>query len=204
MTNTVLVIISGPSGVGKSEIAKRLLNCQELNIKQRIGFTTRSPRQGEVEGQEYYFVSKEEFLKRLNNKEISNYFEYNNNYYWGSPISLENDLLTKNILQIITIESFKKAKKVWGDKIVSFWLQPSHIDKLLSNLRKRGDKGDKEEDIEKRLAIAETEMSSANKEEYDHVFTVNDNLDELAEIIKKEVIFKLQELQTQVIINPRH
>ena len=95
------------------------------------------------------------------------------------------------------MEGFQKIKKVWEGKIISFWLQPPHLNKLLSNLRKRGDK---EEEIKKRLAIAETEMPFAK--EYDHIFTVNDNLDQVAEEIKTKILSSIeqqqQELQTQI------
>lgn len=179
MVNNVLIIVSGPSGVGKSEIVKRLLNYQELNSQYLIGFTTRPPRQGEIDGQDYYFISKEEFLKGIADNQFLNYIEYNNNYY-GTPLdNFKKGLLTKNIIQVVTVEAFQKIKEAWTGKIVSFWLQPPHRDKLLSNLRKRGDK---EGEIEKRLAIAETEMPFAI--EYDYFFIVNDNLDQVAEEIK--------------------
>jgi guanylate kinase len=101
-----LVIISGPSGVGKSEVVKRLSNYPELNSQQLIYATTRSPRNGEIEGQDYYFVSRKEFLERVANNQFLNYVEYNNNYY-GVPLnSLKEDLLTKNILHIVNVEGF--------------------------------------------------------------------------------------------------
>lgn len=198
-----LVIISGPSGVGKTEVAKRLLNYQELDIQTLTGFTTRLPRQGEIEGQEYYFVSREEFLKKIADNQFLEYAEYNGNYYGNSLSSLKKVLLTKNILLIVEVKGFQKIKTTWSEnKITSFWLQPPNRDKLLSNLRKRGDK---EEDIEKRLAIAETEMPFAK--EYDHIFTVNDNLDQVAEEIKSIVFSSIeqqqQEFQSKIEVPPK-
>jgi len=121
MVNNVLVFISGPSGVGKSEVVKRLLNCQELNIQQLTDFTTRPPRQGEIDGQDHHFVSQEEFLKGIADNQFLNYVEYNNNYY-GTPLnSFKKGLLTKNILQIVTVETFQKLKATWSEsKIISF------------------------------------------------------------------------------------
>lgn len=187
MVENILVIISGPSGVGKSEIAKRLLNYQDLNIQELTGFTTRPPRPREVDGKDYYFISKEEFSEKIADNQFLYYVEYNNNYY-GNPVnSFKEGLLTKNILQIATVEAHQKLKAGWTDsKIVSFWLQPPSRDKLLSNLRKRGDK---EEEIAKRLAIAETEIPFAI--EYDHFFIVNDNLDQVAEEIKIRIFDSL-------------
>ena len=194
-----LVTISGPSGVGKSEIAKRLLNYPDLNIQDLVGFTTRLPREGEIDGQEYYFISKEEFLKRVADNQFLEHAEYNNNYY-GTPLnSLKEGLLTKNILQIVDIQGFRKIKKVWEDKNISFWLQPPNRDKLLSNLQKRGDK---EEDIEKRLAIAEKEVPLVG--EYDYTFTVNDNLDQVAEQVKEKILSSAeQQFQTKIEVPPK-
>jgi guanylate kinase len=121
MVNNVLVIISGSSGVGKSETAKRLLNYQDLNIKELIGFTTRPPRPGEVEGKDYYFISKEEFLKKVANNQVFAHAEYNDNHY-GTPLNgVKKGLLTKNILQVATVEVFQKLKATWSEsKIISF------------------------------------------------------------------------------------
>ena len=76
--NNLLVVISGVSGVGKSEIIKRLLNYAELNSQKLITTTTRSPRAGEIDGQDYYFVSKAEFWKGITNNCFLEYMEYNN------------------------------------------------------------------------------------------------------------------------------
>ncbi|CAG8435234.1 5943_t:CDS:2 [Ambispora gerdemannii] len=158
----VLIIISGPSGVGKSEIAKRLSTYRELNSQQLIYSTTRPPRRGEMDGQDYYFVSREEFRKRVVNNQFLNYVKYNNNYY-GIPLnSLKKELLTKNVLQIANVEGFRKMKEV-------------------------------EEEIKKRLIIDGRETPFIK--EYDHIFTVNDNLDQVAEKIKKKILFSIEQEQ---------
>jgi len=89
-----LVIISGVSGVGKNEVTKRLLTYSELN-SQKLVTTTRLPRRGEINGQDHYFVSKEEFLKSIANNQFLECVEYNNNYYGISVGSLEKSLLNK-------------------------------------------------------------------------------------------------------------
>ena len=145
-----------------------------------------------------FFVSRKEFLKRVANNQFLNYVEYNNNYY-GVPLnSLKEDLLTKNILYIVNVEGFWKMKETWEGKIISFWLQPPHRDKLISNLRKRGDK---EEEIAKRLVLDEKETLFAK--EYDYIFTINDNLDQVAKEIKKEIFFSIEQEQYKINSNSK-
>ncbi|CAJ0746953.1 20986_t:CDS:2 [Entrophospora sp. SA101] len=158
--SNLLVIISGVSGVGKSEVMKRLLTYSELNSQKLITTTTRSPRSGEKDGQDYYFISREEFREGIVNNQFLEHVEYNNNYYGTS------------------LNSLKKA-----GKIISFWLQPPNRAKLLANLRKRGER---EAEIKKRLTIAESEIPFA--QEYDFILTVNDNLDQVAAEIKKKIL----------------
>ena len=110
--SNLLIIISGVSGVGKSEVMKRLLTYPELNIQKLITTTTRPPRTGEINGQDYYFVSREEFLKSIKNNQFLEHIEYNNNYYGTSLNSLEKSLLTKNILLIIDVRGFQKIKQI--------------------------------------------------------------------------------------------
>jgi len=181
--DAALIIISGVSGVGKSEVMKRLLTDPELNSLKLITTTTRSPRAGERDGHDYYFVSREEFRKGIVNNQFLEHVEYNNNYYGTSLNSLKKGLLSKNILLIVDVRGFQKIKTLWTGKITSFWLQPPNRAKLLANLRKRGEK---EAEIKKRLTIAESEIPFA--EEYDFILTVNDNLDQVAAEIKKKIL----------------
>ena|SRR5437868_15534582 len=110
--SNLLVIISGVSGVGKNEVMKRLLTYPELNGQKLITTTTRSPRVGEIDGQDYYFVSREEFIKGVANNQFLEYIEYNNNYYGTSLNSLKKGLLTKNIFLIVDGRGFQKIKKI--------------------------------------------------------------------------------------------
>ena len=181
--DTALIIISGVSGVGKSEVMKILLTYPELNSQRLITTTTRLPRVGEINGQDYYFVSQKEFIEGITNNQFLEYVEYNDNYYGTSLNSLEKSLLRKNVLLIVDVRGFQKIKEKRVGKVISFWLQPPNRDKLISNLQKRGEK---EVEIKKRLAIAERETPFAK--EYDYIITVNDSLEEVAAEIKKKVL----------------
>lgn len=108
--SNLLVIISGVSGVGKSEVMKRLLTYPELNSQKLITTTTRLPRVGEIDSQDYYFISREEFQKGIANNQFLEYVEYNNNYYGTSLNSLKKGLLSKNIILIVDVRGFQKIK----------------------------------------------------------------------------------------------
>lgn len=116
----MLVIISGVSGVGKSEVMKRLLTYPELNSQRLITTTTRPPRVGEINNQDYYFVSRKEFIEGIINNQFLEYVEYNNNYYGTSLNNLAKTLLRKNVLLIVDVRGFQKIKEKSIGKIISF------------------------------------------------------------------------------------
>jgi guanylate kinase len=91
---------------------KRLLTHPELNSQKLITTTTRSPRLGEINGQDYYFVSREEFRKGIANNQFLEYVEYNDNYYGTSLNSLKENLLEKNILLTVDVRGFQKLKEI--------------------------------------------------------------------------------------------
>jgi len=118
--DTALIIISGVSGVGKSEVMKILLTYPELNSQRLITTTTRLPRVGEINGQDYYFVSQKEFIEGITNNQFLEYVEYNDNYYGTSLNSLEKSLLRKNVLLIVDVRGFQKIKEKRVGKVISF------------------------------------------------------------------------------------
>ncbi|CAG8581104.1 5074_t:CDS:2 [Ambispora gerdemannii] len=134
--DAALIIISGVSGVGKSEVMKRLLTYPELNSQRLITTTTRLPRVGEINGQDYYFVSRKEFIEGIINNQFLEYVEYNDNYYGTSLNSLKKSLLRKNVLLIVDVRGFQKIKEK------------------------------REVEIKKRLAIAERETPFAKEYDY--------------------------------------
>lgn len=165
------IIISGPSGVGKGTICNVLLN--ELNAWYSVSMTTRAMREGEVDGVNYYFVTKEEFKKRIAEGKLLEYNIYNDNYY-GTP---KDKVLEKmedgiNVFSEIDVNGAKKIKEIFPDALL-IYIAPPSIDELRERLIGRGTED--LETINNRLKIAEEELKQVDF--YDYV-VINDNLDE--------------------------
>lgn len=169
--NNPLVILSGPSGAGKSTLCKKLFEKID-NYYFSISTTTRSPRDGEKDGKDYYFTTKEEFKKSIDNEEFLEWAEVHGNYYGTSKIHINNSL-KQNKLTILDIdvqgqETIKKNTK----NIISIFISTSNLTILKDRLISR--KTDTQEQIDKRLnnAIGEIEKIS----NYDF-FITNDDLE---------------------------
>lgn len=179
----VLVVLSGPSGVGKGTIAKKLVENDE-NIALSISCATRSPREGEINGREYFFISKEEFKEKIANDGFLEYSEHFENYY-GTPKDFVLKMLAnKNVLLEIDVNGGLEVKKNYSSAILIMILPPS-VDEIKNRLLKRGT--ETEEKINLRMSRLEYEISK--KEFYDYS-VVNDNLElcieQIKQIIKNE------------------
>ncbi len=171
-----ILVISGPSGAGKSSIIER--------AKGRIGdfyfsvsTTTREPRAGEVNGREYFFVSKEEFKKGIEMGEFLEYAEVHGNYYGTSIKPVEKALKEgKLVIFDIDVQGFRLIRDRLSDILVSLFITPPTLKELESRLLSRN--SDSKEVISKRLENAKREIQAIN--EYDFV-VVNDNLDRAVE-----------------------
>lgn len=178
-----LFLISGPSGVGKGTICKELLS-KDKNLFVSVSATTRSPRVGEVDGENYYFKSVEEFKKMIEENEFLEWAEYNGNYY-GTPKTPVFQRLNDgfNVILEIDVQGALNVKKNYNDGVYIF-IAPPDEDALLTRLKNRGTENDS--DIEKRLNAAKFELEKKN--EYDYI-VVNDVLDiavsEVENIINK-------------------
>lgn len=178
-----LIVISGPSGVGKGTIVKELL--KKDNFALSISCTTREPREGESDGKEYFFITKEEFKKRIKDNGFLEYSEHFHNYY-GTPLGfVKEKLKTSNVILEIEVNGALNAKKVYPEAILIMILPPS-TEELRKRLLTRGTECT--EKIEERLARMDYELSKCS--EYDYT-VVNDSLDKAVEnimtIIKKDV-----------------
>lgn len=166
----VLMAVSGPSGAGKGTIVKTLLQRRE-DVVESVSCTTREPREGEVHGKHYFFLSKEEFFRRIDENDFLEYDEHFGNYY-GTPKSfVEETLKTKSVIMEIDVVGALNAKKVFPDCVLVMILPPS-IEELKKRLIGRGT--ETAEEIENRLARINYEVSQ--KDKYDYLI-VNDDLE---------------------------
>ena len=174
----VLMAVSGPSGVGKGTIVKTIINRRD-DVVESVSCTTREPREDEVNGKHYFFISREEFMRRIEEKDFLEYDEHFGNYY-GTPKSfVEETLKTKSVILEIDVVGALNAKKVFPECVLVMIVPPS-IEELKKRLIGRGTEG--ADEIEGRLARLEYEISQ--KDKYDYLI-VNDDLETaIAEVSK--------------------
>ena len=174
-----LIILTGPSGVGKGTVVKEILN-KDKNIWLSISATTREPREGEKEGVNYYFLSREKFKEMIEQKLFLEWAQFAGNYY-GTPLSSVNEKIKKGytVLFEIEVEGAKQIKEKFPNSL-SIFLLPPDKEELERRIRNRGT--EKEEAIQKRLSRANYEISVSSQ--YDYALT-NHNVDETAKKIIK-------------------
>ena len=164
-----LVVISAPSGTGKGTVISELLKLRP-DIAFSVSATTRKPRENEVDGVEYRFLSHEQFQKMIQSNEFLEYAQYVGEFY-GTPVQPVLDNINKGTHTIVDIE-VQGAKQVMAKDIdtITIFIEAPDMDELENRLRGRGT--DTEEKILKRLERARQELSE--KIHYDYV-VVNDN-----------------------------
>jgi len=167
----MLVVVSGPAGVGKGTLCRELF-AQSDDLEYSVSVTTRSPRPGEKEGKEYYFRSREEFERMIENNELLEWAEFCGNYYGTPRFHVENALAQgKIILLEIDIQGARQIKNIYPQGVFIFIAPPS-LKALSDRLRKRGTES--EPVIQQRLAVALKELE--NIMDYDYVVE-NDCID---------------------------
>lgn len=155
-----LIIFSAPSGAGKSTLIRFLLE-QELNIRFSVSATSRKPRGIEKDGIEYYFLTPEEFRRRISNNEFLEYEEVYKDKFYGTLKSEVDRILTEgeNVVFDVDCVGGLNIKQIYGDQALSIFVMPPSVDVLRERLEKRGT--DAPAVIEHRLSKAEYEMSFA-------------------------------------------
>ena len=179
-----LIVVSGPSGSGKTSLA-RALEKRLSNIHFSISTTTRAIRNGEENGVDYHFISKEIFLKQIENGDFLEWAEVHGNFYGTSFLPIEEALQDgKTIILDIDVQGHRSVRERYGDSATSIFITTKNLSVLKDRLRNRGT--DSNEVIEQRIINAFHEMKYLN--EYDYIW-VNDDFGEtlgaLADIISR-------------------
>lgn len=166
----ILMAVSGPAGVGKGTIVKTIIAKRD-DVVESVSCTTRKPRAGEIDGKHYFFLSKEEFLRRIEEKDFLEYDEHFGNYY-GTPRSfVEETLKTKSIILEIDVVGSLNVKKEFPE-LVLVMIAPPSVEELKRRLIGRG--SEDEESLKTRLARLDYELAQRDKYDY---YIVNDDLD---------------------------
>lgn len=168
----MLIVLSGPSGVGKGTVRQAMVKKYGQQFKYSISMTTRQPRAREVNGVDYYFVSKDEFEHEIANGGMLEYAQYVDNYY-GTPLKYVNQMLDngQDVLLEIEVKGAMQVRSKVSNGVFIF-LAPPDLHSLQQRIEKRGT--DNSETIKKRMIKAREEINLMTN--YDYV-VVNDKVD---------------------------
>lgn len=195
----LLIVISGPSGVGKGTVRKALFELEGHDLVYSISMTTRAPREGEIDGEDYYFVTHEEFQERIKNDQFLEYAEFVGNYYGTPRDKVDEQLeLGKEVVLEIEVQGALQVREKAPDGVFIF-IAPPTKEALYRRLLRRGTENPNM--IQQRMDKAEREFPLAHK--YDYI-VVNDEVtnaaDRILAIIRAEhakterAIYKYKEM----------
>jgi guanylate kinase len=180
LTSPLLVIVSAPSGAGKTTLCARLLKDFPQFLTLSISTTTRAPRGTEKNGVEYFFVSQAEFKSGIDRNEFAEWAEVHGNYYGTSRAVIEQAFSKNlNVLLDIDVQGAESLRKAYPGKTLLIFIAPPSIDTLKERLDGRGT--ETAEAIQKRIKNAEKELERSHV--FDHAIT-NDDLDKAYQKLK--------------------
>lgn len=189
MKKGLLIILSGPSGVGKNCVRQEIMKSNKLDLTYSISMTTREKREREEDGKDYYFVSEEEFQRNIDEGNFLEWASFVGHRY-GTPKDKVEVLRKqgKNVFLEIEINGAKQVlSKVQDDRVISIFLMPPSFAALEKRIRKR--KTESEDIIQERLQKGMKEMTMT--ENYDHI-VVNDRIERAAQEIIDLIKAKLK------------
>ena len=191
-TKGLLIVVSGPSGAGKDTIVNKVVENMK-NIKVSVSMTTREPREKEVDGKDYYFVTKEKFEECIKNDKLLEYAMVHNNQYYGTPKAKIEEDINKGIsvILVIDIQGALKIKEKIKEALFIFIMPPS-MEVLKERLIAR--KTETKDKILERFKTAYKEINEYKKYNY---IVVNDKLD--VAVDKVESIIKAEKCRVDRI-----
>lgn len=195
----LMLVLSSPSGTGKTAISHRILD-SDPNFFLSVSATTRAPRVGEVDGKDYFFVTREQYDEMVRNGEFLEHAEFCGNCY-GTPAKPVQAALGagKDVLFDIEWQGARQLAQTARDDVVSVSILPPSLPELEQRLIHRNDSP---ENVKKRMATAATE--AAHWQEYDYV-VINQDLDECVEAVKSiltaERLKRLRQIGLQAFVN---
>lgn len=183
MSDGTLLVFSGPAGAGKDSVLIEYLKKNIPGVWKSVSYTTRAPRDGEVDGVDYNFITVEEFEKLIEQKAMLEYAKYGVNYYGTPRASVDEHLKNGDIVILkIEVQGAEQIKNIYPQSTGAFIVPPS-LEILESRLRGRGTETD--EDILRRLKIAEDELAYSVNYDYQIINDrLEDAVDDLAAVIR--------------------
>ncbi|MFP4527657.1 MAG: guanylate kinase [Candidatus Kapaibacterium sp.] len=186
MAKKSLLVLSSPSGGGKTTIARHLLK-KHRDMRFSISATTRPPRPREVDGRDYYFLSKEEFEQKIKNNELIEYEEIFGNYYATPKSEVESAMAAdEKLIFDVDVKGALSVRKAYPESSLLIFISPPTIEELERRLRGRSTESEPE--IQRRISRAKMEMEYSEKFDY---IVINENLSDAKEeteyIIAKEM-----------------
>ncbi|QOD38081.1 guanylate kinase [Candidatus Wolbachia massiliensis] len=192
----ILLVLSSPSGAGKTTILERLLE-RSTDLVRSVSMTTRKPRPGEINGKDYFFVTEAKFHELCEASQMLEYAKVFENFY-GIPKDFIEQNLSSGVSVLLSIDwqGAFHLFELMREKVVSVFILPPSMEELRLRLQKRN--SDSASEIERRLAEAQKEISKRDK--YDYVI-VNDDIDrsveEISSILNKERLKRSEEKPNQ-------
>ena len=181
-SNNIMVILSSPSGAGKTTIAKKIQQKYQ-SFKISVSHTTRKPRPNEIDGVDYYFISHEKFKKFINEGKFYEYAKIFENYYGTSKETVDQMIKKNDIIFDIDWQGTQQLSQFKNLKLIKIYLIPPNKDELKQRLIKRNQ--DSPQEVERRFKAYDNDIQ--HWKDYDHII-INDNLENCYKQIEKIIL----------------